>query len=198
MSIRDELNSFKKERILGEASRLFYERGYRGTSLDAIAEALEVTKPFIYYHYDKKSDLLLEIYKRIVGYSIQSITAARALDLTPTEKLRSFALTFTEVVIREQMGVAVFLREESSIPPEHLKEINCLRTDFDDALAGLLEEGVAAGEFNVEDTRMTTLALGGMMSWVYTWYRASGRLVPKDIAQQMAAMALRVAGVGVP
>ena len=41
MALRDELKSFKKERILEEAERLFYERGFRGTSLDAIAESLE-------------------------------------------------------------------------------------------------------------------------------------------------------------
>ncbi|MEY4863638.1 MAG: hypothetical protein RLZ51_1733, partial [Pseudomonadota bacterium] len=34
MTLRDELRSFKRERIIEEAQRLFYERGYRGTSLD--------------------------------------------------------------------------------------------------------------------------------------------------------------------
>ncbi|MBZ0325170.1 MAG: TetR/AcrR family transcriptional regulator, partial [Alphaproteobacteria bacterium] len=49
-AIREELRAFRKDRILYEAAELFYERGYTGTTLDAIAERLEVTKPFIYYY----------------------------------------------------------------------------------------------------------------------------------------------------
>jgi len=40
MNVRDELRSLKKERVLEAAQKLFYERGYRGTTLDAIAESL--------------------------------------------------------------------------------------------------------------------------------------------------------------
>ena len=36
VTLRDDIRLLKKERILEEAKRLFYERGFRGTSLDAI------------------------------------------------------------------------------------------------------------------------------------------------------------------
>ena len=52
MNVRDELRSLKKERVLEAAQQLFYERGYRGTTLDAIAESLNVSKPFVYAVYD--------------------------------------------------------------------------------------------------------------------------------------------------
>lgn len=48
-----------RERILGEAQRLFRERGYAATSLEQIAEAAEVTKGAIYGHFSSKEDLLL-------------------------------------------------------------------------------------------------------------------------------------------
>jgi AcrR family transcriptional regulator len=43
--------------ILDVAFRLFLERGYRGTSMDAIAHAAEVTKPVIYACFTSKAEL---------------------------------------------------------------------------------------------------------------------------------------------
>ena len=59
--MRDEIQAFKRERILQEAVSLFYERGFTGTTLDDIAHQLGVTKPFIYTHFRSKTDLLAAI-----------------------------------------------------------------------------------------------------------------------------------------
>ena len=48
-----------RERLLGEARRLFRERGYAATSLEQIAEAAGVTKGAIYGHFSSKEDLLI-------------------------------------------------------------------------------------------------------------------------------------------
>jgi TetR/AcrR family transcriptional regulator, cholesterol catabolism regulator len=192
MTIRDDIRLLKKERILMEAERLFYERGFRGTSLDAIAESLDMSKPFIYGAYERKANILVDIYLRAVNRSLETIRGAREDGGTPTEQLRRFALRFTEVVIANQPGVAVFFREEASIPPESVRRINDLKGQFDNELAELIEAGVAAGEFRIADARMATLAIGGMMSWVYIWYRPGGRLQPAQIAESMSSYALRI------
>ena len=43
------------------AARLFAERGYQGTSLADLADALGVQKPSLYHHIDAKEDLLWEV-----------------------------------------------------------------------------------------------------------------------------------------
>src|SRR3954471_2897019 len=57
----------KRERILTTAARLFFEGGYRATSMESIAEQLGVTKPFLYYHFENKHEILEEIARRVVG-----------------------------------------------------------------------------------------------------------------------------------
>jgi len=52
--LKDEVFELKRQRILDVASALFFELGYKGTSVDAIAERMHVTKPFVYYHFDTK------------------------------------------------------------------------------------------------------------------------------------------------
>jgi AcrR family transcriptional regulator len=56
---RESSKAMTRERLLGEAQRLFRERGYAATSLEQIAEAASVTKGAIYGHFASKEDLLI-------------------------------------------------------------------------------------------------------------------------------------------
>ena len=192
---RDQVRDFKKERILEEASALFYERGYRGTTLDAIAERLEVSKPFIYHHFASKAELLVEIYKRVLRLCLDAVETAAANPGTARERLRSFATDYTRIVIKDQAIVAIFFREEQNLPPDQIDAINALKREFDAKLTRLLQDGVDKDEFHMTDVRLATLALTVMMNWVYTWYRPKGRLPPDSIADAMADLAERLAGI---
>ena len=192
--MRDEILAYKRERILEEAVKLFYERGFTGTTLDDIAAELGVTKPFIYTHFRGKVELLAALCKPTIEMSLEAVTAAAALPGSATEKLRHAVANFTKVVLHRQPYIAIYFREEKNLSPEALAEINTLRKQFDRVLSGLLKQGVEAGEFEIPDPSLAALALGGMISWAYTWYRPGGRLTIDDTAAQMADLALHMAG----
>src|SRR5271170_1952637 len=54
-----------RERILDIALELFTEQGYDKTSLRDIAERLGTTKAALYYHFERKEDILLELHLRL-------------------------------------------------------------------------------------------------------------------------------------
>jgi len=54
-----------KERILDVALELFVEQGYDKTSLRQIADRLGVTKAALYYHFERKEDIFLELHLRM-------------------------------------------------------------------------------------------------------------------------------------
>jgi AcrR family transcriptional regulator len=195
--MRDEILAYKRERILEEAVKLFYERGFTGTTLDDIAAELGVTKPFIYTHFRGKVELLAALCKPTIEMSLEAIVSASARSGTPTERLRHAITDFTKVVLQRQPNIAIYFREEKNLSREALAEITALRKRFDHLLSALLLEGVAAGEFEIEDHSIAALALGGMISWAYTWYRPGGRLTIEQTASHMADLALRMAGVRV-
>jgi AcrR family transcriptional regulator len=195
--MRDEILAYKRERILEEAVKLFYERGFTGTTLDDIAAELGVTKPFIYTHFRGKVELLAALCKPTIEMALGAISDAAALPGTPTERLRRAITDFTLVILRRQPNIAIYFREEKNLSPEALEEINVLRRKFDRVLSDLLIEGNKAGEFEIADHSIAALALGGMISWAYTWYRPGGRLTLEETAAQMAELALRMAGARV-
>jgi AcrR family transcriptional regulator len=54
-----------RERIVEVALELFNEQGYEKTSLREIAERLDVTKAALYYHFERKEDILAELHQRL-------------------------------------------------------------------------------------------------------------------------------------
>jgi AcrR family transcriptional regulator len=192
--MREEILAYKRERILEEAVKLFYERGFTGTTLDDIAAELGVTKPFIYTHFRSKVDLLAALCKPTIEMSLAAVENAAALPGSPTERLYRAVVGFTRVVLSRQANIAIYFREEKSLAPEALAEINALRRKFDHVLTRLLREGIGAGEFELDDAGLASLAIGGMISWAYTWHRPGGRLELDDLCAQMAGMALHMVG----
>ena len=193
--MREEILAYKRERILEEAVKLFYERGFTGTTLDDIAAELGVTKPFIYTHFRSKTELLAALCKPTIELSLNAVSNAAKSGGLPTERLRRAMVDFTQVVLSRQANIAIYFREEKNLEPEALAEINALRKKFDRVLSNLLNEGVAAGEFEVKDVNLAALAIGGMISWAYTWHRSEGRLPLADMCDRMAELALQMVGV---
>jgi AcrR family transcriptional regulator len=193
--MREEILAYKRERILEEAVKLFYERGFTGTTLDDIAAELGVTKPFIYTHFRSKTDLLAALCKPTIELSLEAVARASELPGSPTARLHRAIVDFTQVVLSRQANIAIYFREEKNLAPDALAGINALRKKFDRVLSNLLTEGVAVGEFDIGDVNLTALAIGGMISWAYTWHRQQGRLALDDMCRRMADLALQMVGV---
>jgi len=196
MGIRDEVAALKRERTISVAAELFYERGYENTSLDAIAERMSVTKPFIYAHFTSKAELLAEICSRGIASALAALEGVlTAVPGSPAERLAEVGRRFVTAVLKSQRHIAIFAREEKNLAPEDFHRISEMRRSFDSKLVRLLDEGVAAGEFHVPDTRMAALAIGGMVSWAYVWYRADGRLTLEQTSHELTGLILAMVGI---
>jgi TetR/AcrR family transcriptional regulator, cholesterol catabolism regulator len=196
--MRNEIAAYKRERILEEAVKLFYERGFNATTLDDIATELGATKPFIYTHFRSKVELLEAICRPTIELSLQAITEAAATQGTATQRLHKGVVLFTEVVLQRQANIAVYFREEKNLTKDALDGINVLRKRFDNLLSELLEAGAVSDEFTIPDVHVAALAIGGMVSWAYTWHRQDGRLSVEEVCQKMAALALQMVGAVPP
>ena len=192
--MREEISAYKRERILEEAVKLFYERGFSGTTLDDIAAALGVTKPFIYTHFRSKVELLEAICRPTIEMSLEAIVEVARKPGPASRRLFEGIVNFSTVVLQRQANIAVYFREEKQLSEPGLAEINALRKRFDRVLSDLLEEGSTSGEFHIADVRVAALAIGGMVSWAYTWYQPDGRLPIEEVGKKLAHFALQLVG----
>ena len=84
----------------------------------------------------------------------------------------------------------LYTREEKHLPPQSSEAINDMRREFDHKFCALLKEGVDAGEFVVDDVQITSLAIGGIISWSSVWYRPNGRLTQSETAEKISDLVL--------
>ena len=173
--LKEEISDFKRRRIREEASHLFYEMGYEGATIDAIAQRLDVTKPFIYSYYKNKSELLFDICRAGISLSLEAMDRAFAGDKTPSERLMTLVEKVLRIIVDYQEYIVVYVREEKNLDPKQAREIREQRKLFDHRLAELLEEGHRAGEFTIHDPVMTATTIGGMTTWVSFWYSPTGK-----------------------
>src|SRR5260370_41812396 len=69
-------------RLLDAATTLFMERGFDGTSIDAVAEAAGVSKPTVYARYRDKRDLFAAVLRDRIGEWLAPISAAAEAQAT--------------------------------------------------------------------------------------------------------------------
>lgn len=189
-SMRDELHDYKRNRILDVASQLFYESGYSKTSIDAIAEQLQVTKPFIYYHFNSKADILAGVCGRTTAFVAELAEAAARAKGRPKQRLQELVHDMTLRVIEGRIYLAVYFREEKHLPEKAQAELAGYRRRFDRAMRELLQQGVDAKEFRLGNIAVAEQAITGMTTWLFNWYRPDRRLSAEDIANDMAQLTL--------
>ena len=183
--LKTEVQEFKRRRILEAARELFYLHGYEATTLDAIAEGLNVTKPFIYSYFRNKSEILRAICEIGIRSSLVALDEALASALPPREKLRMIVESTTSIIIKNQKYIVVYEREEKNLQPDDAKELMTLRREFGLRLATLLEAGAKSGDFELTDPLLTAVSIGGLVTWVASWYRPLGRWSQTEVTMHM-------------
>jgi AcrR family transcriptional regulator len=186
------LFNFKREQILEVAARLFYERGYRATTVDAIADELSVTKPFIYYHFKNKEDILQHLFERTLSISLTFFDGIDIENGVPTQVLRQLVMRFVKGVIDSRHSTGVFWRGEKDLPVLDKKQARDFRQRFEAPFKKVLNRGAETGEFRFRDRTVTMLCIEGMINWTYIWYRPEGRLTPEELAERMSELVVNM------
>src|SRR5438034_1922047 len=140
--------SARREELTRIAARLFAERGYAGTSLGDLADALGVQKPSLYHHIDSKEDLLWEVAR---DGAERFHAALDGLPDGPTTERIRLALRAHLAVVAEQLEVAtVFVREWRFLGGERRATFAAERRRYEERVRELFREGVAAGELRTD------------------------------------------------
>src|ERR1043165_7947200 len=96
--------SARRTELTRAAARLFAEKGYHGTSIGDLAEALGVQKGSLYHHIRGKEDLLWEVASEGARAFHEALDAVSE-SLPAVEKIRA-ALRAHLRVVAEQLDVA--------------------------------------------------------------------------------------------
>jgi AcrR family transcriptional regulator len=159
----------RRDDLTRAAARLFAERGFHGTSMGDLAEALGVQKGSLYSLTTSKQQLLFET-MREGARSFHAGLDAVPEDAPAVERIR-LALRGHLRVVREQLDVAtVFTREWRYLEDAYREEIVAERRRYEERFRALFREGVEAGALRPDlDIGTTALLVLSAANWAYTW-----------------------------
>ena len=161
--------------VLSNAARLFREKGFERTSLKEIAEACNMLPGSLYYRYNSKEALLVELMRRGVDLVTAEVESAYASSDDPVERLRLCINAHLRTLLVDSDAVYVLLFEWRALGPEAREEIIELRDQYESLWAGILETMIAQGVVrkNVDGRLLRLIGLGAL-NWVATWFDPNG------------------------
>lgn len=136
------------QRILDIAERLVQTRGFNGFSYADIAEALEVTKASLHYHFPSKAELGKRLIERYEQTFLAALKGIDASGVGPREKLKRYVRIYADVLNDNRMCLCGMLASDYTTLPKAMKDE--VRHFFDENerwLATLLEQGRKSGTF---------------------------------------------------
>lgn len=172
----------KREAVIRAAARAFNARGYHGTSIEEIAAALNVTKPTIYYYVANKEQLLLECILAGLERVLEPFRQARSAGVSARAHLDEMIRHYAEAIASEY-GWCMVRAEDLGLAPHSLRRIKLLKSEIDQGIRRLLEEGVRDGSIATDDAKMAAFALAGALNWIAHWYREDRSMTPGEIAE---------------
>lgn len=185
-----------REDVVRVAGRLFAERGFHGTSMRDLGEALGLLGSSLYAHIGSKNELLVAVIAEGAARFQQLAEEVVAAPVSAREKLARLVAGHVAIVTDDIDAAETLLNEGRHLPAEERRAIVALRDRYQEAFRAVLAEGRAAGEFHHRDDHLTaTLALS-LLNGVPRWYRPDGGAEPAEIARQVLEFVS--GGVGAP
>jgi AcrR family transcriptional regulator len=161
----------RREELAREAARLFAEKGYHGTSIGALADAIGVQKASLYAHIEGKQDLLFEI-MRAGAEAFHGALDAIPEELPATEKIRLALRGHLRVVAGQLELATVFVQEWKYLEDGPREQILAERRRYEERVRALLAEGREQGELRSDlDEGIAALLLLSAANWAFTWLR---------------------------
>ncbi|MBM9507396.1 TetR/AcrR family transcriptional regulator [Actinacidiphila acididurans] len=175
------------ERLIGSAQELLWERGYVGTSPRAIQERAGAGQGSMYHHFKGKPDLALTAMRRSAAELRAQADAQLSAGTTALDRATAYLLRERDALRGCRVGRMAM--DPDVVADEDLREpvaetFGWLR----ERLAGIIAEGVAAGELRPGlDPVETAAALAAVVQGGYVLARAAGSQEPFDQAVRGAA-----------
>jgi AcrR family transcriptional regulator len=112
----------KRESFIRMGSIFFNQKGYRGTSLDEIAEALAVTKGSFYYHIKNKEELLYQCFSRTLEIEAKFLADIDCSDHCGAMKLKQALFQLAAIQLSPE-GPLIRYRLLPSLDQKHRRQI---------------------------------------------------------------------------
>jgi TetR/AcrR family transcriptional regulator len=179
-------NPATARRILAAAEYEFAARGMAGARTDEIAAAAHANKAMLYYYFGNKQHLHRAVLENLFGQLREVVYAKAPGSATPRDRLIGFVNGYFNFLATHPNYPRLVQREAMSATPKFEWIVREYFRPFHRRLSGLIEEGIAAGEFRKVDAHNTVFTLLGMMVFYFAAAPVMSKLVGQNLLSAQA------------
>jgi TetR/AcrR family transcriptional regulator, cholesterol catabolism regulator len=165
----------RRNEIAGVAANLFNQKGFQGTSITAVAEAMEMDRATLYYYISNKQELFDEVVRDASEKNVTAAEAARSSDAAPLDKLRVLIVDLMNSYAANYPLLYVYIRENLTHVDEERtdwsKYMRSLNRRYEEAVIAIVQEGIDNGTIRpLASARVLAFGVIGMIGWTNRWF----------------------------
>ncbi|MEZ5428500.1 MAG: TetR/AcrR family transcriptional regulator [Pyrinomonadaceae bacterium] len=184
-------NQDRAQEICLTAAQIFFSKGYNATSLNDIAEALNITKAGLYYYVEGKQDLLYRIIQMGLD-NVRNEVLNPARDIVdPEERLRFIIYNHARLSAGGDHAVIIISHEVNELSFTQKEETLKRRREYFDFIRDTMVELRDQGKLEEVDLTTATFTILGMIIWLSRWFSSKGKMSVENVCEDVCEMAMR-------
>lgn len=137
-----------RDQILAHATRLFAARGYDGTPIQEIADAVGIRKPSLLYHFPSKGDLRRAVLEHILARWNRILPAVLKAAASGTDQFDGVVAEVVSFFADDRDRARLLLREILDRPGDFRALLQTHVTPWIEVVAGHIRRGQDKGEID--------------------------------------------------
>jgi len=192
----------RRREIIAAAAQVFKERGFRGATLNHIAEALGADRASLYYYVGSKEELFHDMVTEVVGANLKLAEKIRDSDAPAPEKLHRLMVSLMESYAETYPVLYVMIQENLShvapIQNEWARRVRRINRHWERTLIEIIEQGQEDGTLRDSTPAwLVAYSILGTLGWTNRWFNPKkSQLSAREIGEGFADTIL--GGLAVP
>ncbi len=184
-----------RARIIAEATRLFAERGYAGTSIEAISVAAGITRPTLVYHFGSKAGLRDAVFEGLMAHWRDELPRLMAAAAAAGPRLESLTGAMFDFFRREPALARLLLREVLDRPRALADGLRAHLQPITGLLTAAVRAGQAQGALKpeVDPEAFVVVVISAALGVVAVGETAGALVAPEPSIDAQQAELVRVA-----
>jgi AcrR family transcriptional regulator len=187
MRLEESKSGNKRKTIVAVAGRLISEKGYKGASLQEIANLVGIHKSSLFHYFKNKEELLLAVLR------IATEDTTNNLNLILKDNSLSPQENHLKLLVKYRDNVNVYHNEIRFLSDKKREKYIEARRYYAACFEQIVNEirDEDSGLFEGLDPKVITFGILGMCNWTIKWFSDSGRMSPEEIAEVFYQMITR-------
>lgn len=176
-ALKEGTPEYRKRRreIAQAAAQVFNERGFQGTSVSAVAEAMGTDRASLYYYVSSKEELFDEVVREASEINVAKAEQIRDSEGPAPEKLRSLIVELMRSYEEHYPLLYVYIRENLSHVggprSQWSQAMKKLNRRYEEAAIAIVQEGFDRGTLRpVAPAKIVAFGVMGMTNWTNRWF----------------------------